>query len=512
MKRLLAVALIVAALAVALELFLRGGGRTALLDPADLFAPDRRGWCGGAWVETDEQGQRAPPRRGSGATAAARAIHVVGGRFTAGAGLAVDELYPARLEPRARAGGFEEVVVVAVPEQKPAAVRRLLPELKRDEVLVIEVDGGDLGGDPTPFSIAAPARSLSPVEPSTIAIVNWGRLLAQRRARAAAESEISELVLRDGFTGRATARAKLRLESITRAAAEKRLAPESTRLLRAWIAERYGLQRAETRAARLEEWRALFEELRRGQKIGILLVVGPTPPTVDLAQAARDYAVAVVHAPPFELDPDLRIDAPWPRPAASVHAQVADSLFAELTKRGLLTGSAAAPDRVISHADAIEQQFLSSGGFYDAFVALAKAQLDKSITFPAGDPPPNVLRGLGPNGRLDVATPGELVLRRPSFPTALIVRADAPIGSAPRLLLRHSIGRAVADPQPLDAAPSRPGRPGHVLLEWRFDPPAARTPLDFTPLEFTLQPAPGGGVSVSSVELREVRFTEQHGD
>ena len=55
-----------------------------------------------------------------------------------------------------------------------------------------------------------------------------------------------------------------------------------------------------------------------------------------------------------------------------VHAQAADSLWAVLTRRGLLAGGAAAPEAMLSAADAIEQAFASRGGFDEAAVVLAR--------------------------------------------------------------------------------------------------------------------------------------------
>src|SRR5688572_26518938 len=240
------VVLLVAALSI--ELAARSGGRATLLDPDAAFTPNVSGWCGAARLETDEQSQR----RGASSWLSqplGRSIVVVGGTFTAGAGLDDDELFAAKLEPHARAGGFDRVVSLAAPatpgarDGKLELARRAHATAGRNDVLVLELDGRDLGADPTPFEIAAAARRLEPVAASSSAALTWFEVLRRRRLRASFESEIAELVARDGFTGRAAARANLRLEALTKAANARRLDAGQSRLLQAWLVELHGLER-----------------------------------------------------------------------------------------------------------------------------------------------------------------------------------------------------------------------------------------------------------------------------
>src|SRR6185436_5665198 len=116
---------------------------------------------------------------------------------------------------------------------------------------VLEIDGGELGADPRPFSLALPAgHVLAPIAPSASSAVTWLRLIALRRERAACEREIADLGARDGFTGRAAAHAKLRLEALTSALAQRRPDAAQSAMLRAWIDELFGLAREEVRQER----------------------------------------------------------------------------------------------------------------------------------------------------------------------------------------------------------------------------------------------------------------------
>jgi hypothetical protein len=501
MKRLLLFVLLPAVALLALELSVRGGGRTTLLAPEDAFAPDCRGWCGAAWLETDAGGQRRgatewlAKRRG-------RVIVAVGGAFTAGAGLEDDELYSARLEPHARAGGFERVVGLAVREDKVGAIRRTAATLGRDDVLVIELDARDLDGDPRPFVRREPARHVDAVAPSASAGLTFLRLAAARRERGRLEAEIDALVERDGCTGRATARETLRLAALTDAAHANKLDDEQAALLRGWLEQLHGLSRDEQRKVHLAEWTKLFEELQRDQRIVFAVVIGPKATTLALVQEARDAAFVVVHAPPFELDADLRMDVPWPRPAAAVHAAVADSLWDALTKRGLLSGAAAAPAKVADAAATIEQHVMSRGGFDEATIALARERVKTTLELDGRELPVSVLHGLAVDGRLEPGARAEILLRRPSFPTELIVTGDVPAGDAPRLSLRHPIGSATAEPEPVkDGRGSSHGRE----FQWRFVPPAQRSPIELTPLEFALL-APADGAAPAAIRLQSLRF------
>jgi hypothetical protein len=496
--------LFVVAAVVALDLATRIGANTTVVTPEEATTPSIRGWCGGAWLATDAEGQR----RGAAATIAAKPKHavlVVGGAFTAGAGLADDELYPARFEPHARAGGYGPVAAVATLHDKVAEARRRIDELD-PALVVLEIDATDLGADVQPYTIGvsgSDGASLVPrlplFEPTWSGIATFLRRERWASARDDVERDVAELCRRDGFTGRAAAQAKLRLDAVTTALRDGTLAPRDTALLRALLADLHGLERTEERVRRLEPWSALFEELRRDQarRATVVLVTGPLLPVLALSQQALHHGLPVVHAAPFELDPQMRVAMPEQRPSAAVHAMVADSLWSLLTKRTLLRASAAAPAEVVAAADAVEQHVLARGGIEESFVTLAQSQCSADLVVGRGEPPVAAFRGVGADGAVAADRVAEVVLRRSGFPTAVVVRAEVAKGGRPSLRLRHFLREETAAPSVVATAQALDR--DAELLEWRFVAPEARGPVDF--VGFALR---FGG----AVRLRQVRFVE----
>ena len=133
-------------------------------------------------------------------------------------------------------------------------------------------------------------------------------------------------------------------------------------------------------------------------------------------------------------------------------------------------------------------------------MTLARQQIGSEIAFDAGPPPVAALRGVGAGGRVEPETPAEIVVKRLPIPLALVVRARVRGGAAPRLSLRHALGGAAADPERAAGATDRD------QFVWTFDPPAARSPIDYTALEFTCLP-PEDGSRGAAIELEEIRYT-----
>lgn len=511
-------------LLLAAELAVRLVLPNATIEPTGWREANRDALCGAVRYATDGAGQRAR------ATAQlerplAHPLLIVGGEFTAAAGLALAERYPERLEKRALAGGFSEVVALAVADREvelrrvlqlpradvaaggpPAAVVR---HAKGPDVVVVEIDGAIYGGDASRLAIPAAAAPLPPFAFDALRIVDAWELLQLRRSRRREEAAIVDLVQRDGLTGRASTAAKSRLEALTAAFAARRVTAEQLHFLRGVLGEVHGLRRALARAAALERWNQLFGELRDAQRAAIVLVTGPTLLSLAVAHGAEGFGHAVVHAPPYELDPQLRVALPVDRPAAVVHAQVADSLWATLTKRGLLPPEAAAPSAVIERADAIEQSYNSRGGFEESAIRLAEVQVGSHLVIARGELPLGVLAGVADDGSIEPGRAVELVLRRPSLSAEFVVRGEAPVGALPLLEFRAKVGPTVERQQ---VAPRvvglAVGRPGHERVEWSFAWPASTGLIDYPGIELELlaPAAATGGAPSGPVWLREAMF------
>ncbi len=544
--RLVVIVIAVVALVVAaVEITARVTDRGTLLPAEAAGRANQRGWCDGAWLATDGAGQRGESgdRAGTGDRNESGAalvrpltdpIVVVGGEFTAGAGLDLEELFPQRLAARAQTGGFSEVVTV-VAADKLATARRILASPRSvprsgtgptksvirhsagPDLLVLELDGRDAGGDLAPWVIAAQSTEAAPSQRSPTAPLpplpitsssaawNWMRVLGWRRNRDAFERSVEELVARDTYTGRATARAKLRLDQLTHAVQQRQLDPQTRAFLRVVLTELHGLVRTTERGARIAEWATFFKELQVDQRLVVVVMSGPTLLTLGMGQAALDASHVVVHAPPFELDPELRAPLANERPAAVVHAQVARSIAWRLTKRGLLVGDAALPAADLETADSIEEQFQSRGGFDEALFKLVEAPLSEELVIGLGEPPIAALSGIGRDGQVAASTRAEVVLRRAGSSTDLFVRADVPTGALPTLRLRYAVFDKV---QSVESSPELlgpvDGHPDRQSVEWRFAPPPAHGPIDFPALEFALLPP--AGKAPEAWHLRSVRF------
>lgn len=481
-------------------------GRT--VDPADWGDPAASGACGGVEWSGAARGVRAATAGGgSDPRALGHAIGIVGGAFTAAPGLALEERWPERLAARARASGYDELVV-RCGRDRLELVRELLrapraagaggppAALVRHErgpdLLLLEIDPELAGADAAPWIVGGDAPAPVAFAPGASRLLDAFELLSLRRWRATQESAIAELAQRDGFTGRAAAQVKRRLDALLEETQARR-GGEPPALLHAVLAERYGFSRTLQRKAIGAAWAGLFRELREEQRSLIVLVTGPTLPTLAVAHAAESIGHAVVHAPPFELDPQLRIALPAPRPAAIVHAQAADSVWVAASARGLVADAVAATPAQREIAAAIEQSHVSRGGSEEALLRLVDGLLAANLEIGRGAPPFAVLHGVGAGGRVGPGAKIELVLRRPPLATALIVRAEAPAGRRPPLVARWLVGDSV------ESAPSSPaalgpaaGRPGFERLEWTFPPPPSTGPFDYPGFEFELLPEPDG--------------------
>lgn len=493
---------LVIGIVLAAELAVRALLPTAVVAASDWAAPSRDGWCGAVRWQTDGGGQRGD------ATALrsrplAHPLAIVGGEFTAGAGLALAERYPERLASRIVRHGWSDVVAVATTDRL-AAVRQLLdaprardagvgPSGSRQqrergpEVVVLEIDPAQNGGDAALFSIPDALAPLADRPAGPLRLLDGVRRWQLRRERDAAEAAVAELVAHDGWTARATAQLRLRSEALTAAVRERRTDAAQDALLRGALEEWHGLTRTVERVAAARDFAELCERMRAEQRLLIVLVTGPTLPTLRLAQAARDAGQVVVHAPAFEFDPQLRVAAPASRPAAAVHEQVARTLWGTLTKRGLLPAPAAAPPDVIAQADEIELRFESRGGFDEALLTLARSEVGPIVTFGGAKVARSVLHGVQGDGRIAVGAPAELVVARPPGAIELVVRGEVAAGGRPRLQMRMLAGEAVerveAEPLVVGGAAAVSG---HERIEWRFPPPPTRGAFDFPGIELTL--------------------------
>ncbi len=517
---------------VLLSLFVVAEVAVRIVLPSATISPDR--WrdagsdalCGAVRYATDANGQRARATERL-ASPLAHPLLIVGGKFTAAPGLALSERYPERLERRARAGGFSDVVALAVDDLE-AAVRSALqlprapagsagppPSVTRHatgpDVLVIELDAAQSGADDALFTIQNDEPGPAPFQFGPVRVVDAWELFRLRRWRRSHEAALVDLVQRDGLTGRGTARMKQRLDLLTQALRERSVDAAQLRYARAALAELHGLSRSRARATTVARFTQLFTELRDQQRAVFVLVTGPTVLSLAVAQTAESFGHVVVHAPPFELDPQLRVMLPSPRPAGVVHAQVADTLWAALSRRGLLAPSAAAPAEVIERADAIEQSFQSRGGFDESTFRLLESQVSAQVEVGYGPLPLSVLSGVGEDGRFAADGCAELVLRRPSLPTEFVVRCEVPAGQRPLLELRYLLDRRLiserVSPKELGAVA---GRIGLERLEWSFAPPAPVGPIDYPGIELQLAPeASSDRSAVPECFLREARFLVQ---
>jgi hypothetical protein len=522
MMRRIAIGLL-SALVAAAEIAARFVLPAEVIEPKDWALPDADGWCGGVRWQTDSGGQRAR------ATARAAQPHahpllVVGGEFTAAPGLEVAERYPEQLAELIRGGGFDTVVALSSPAPMadldralgvaratggaPGPSSALVRHERGPDVVVLEIDPTSSLGDARCFALADarppwPDRAASSSR-AWDAVLRW----RQRGERDAAEAEVVALVEHDGWSARATGAMRARLDELTAALRGPSLARAQEALLRALISELHGLGRSRSRAAVAATFSEQCRRLRDEQRVMVALVTGPTLLTLGLAQAARDAGHSVLHAPAFEHDTRLRVVAPHSRPAVAVHAMVARSLWAELTRRGLLAPGAAAPASVLEEAREIEQRFESRGGLDEALLTLARTQIRAVVELDGATLPVCVLHGIEAGGRLVAGQRAELVLRRPPGTQELVVRGEAAAGARPRLELRSLAGEVLdvreAAPRVLEGALTGDGR---ERLEWSFPPPATRGAHDYPGIELSLlpsDPAPPDGVAPAVAWLREI--------
>jgi len=521
MKRLVIAAGIVLAAA---EIAARIALPAAVVRQDEWDAPGRDGWCGGVRQTTDGEGQRGDATARL-AQPLAHPLIVVGGEFTAGAGLALEERWPERLAPRAVAGGWSEVVAVSA-RDRLAAVRRVLDlprapaqgggppagvvrHARGPDALLLEIDPSFNGGDGARFSIddaaIAPVAPIEELDFGPSRLLDAWRLFALRRTRDARESEAAELAAGDGWTGRATARARRRFDLVSEAVRSKKCDAAQERLLRAAIAELHGMSRALERRAVARDFIELCARFRDEQRTLIVVVTGATTLTLGLASSAADGGATVIHSPPFELDPQLRIALPAPRPAAAVHAQVAESAWGALSRRGLLAPGSVAPEAVAQRADALEQHLRSRGGLDESLLRLAEAQVGEVLVFERDGLPLAVLGGIEPGGRLAAGTVGELVIRRPPLAIEMVVRGEAPAGTLPTLRRRCLVGDKIDE---ADAAAKRlegaATRPGHDRVEWSFKPLTPTGPIDLPGLTLEIAAPDGSAPAARELYLREI--------
>jgi hypothetical protein len=524
MKRLvIAAGIVLAAAEIAARIVLPA----ATVRPDEWDAPGRDGWCGGVRYATDGDGQRG----GAAARVAQPLAHpliVVGGEFTAGAGLERAERWPERLAPRAVAGGWSEVVAWSA-RDRLAAVRRLLelPRAKESgggppagvvrhargpDAVLLEIDPSFNGGDGARFSIADAAPDpIEPIEPfedlsfGPSRLLDAARLFSLRRTRDAREAEVAELAAHDGWTARAADHARHRLDRVTEATRTRKCDAEQERLLRASIAELHGMSRALERRAVAHDFIELVARFRDEQRTLIVVVTGATPLTLGLASSAADGGAVVIHSPPFELDPQLRVALPAPRPAAVVHAQVAESAWSALTRRGLVSPAAGAPEAVQQRADELEQHLRSRGGLDESLLRLAEAQVGTIVVFERDLLPLAVLGGIEPGGRLAAGAVGELVIRRPPLAIEMVVRGEAPAGTLPTLRRRCLVGDKIdvadARAKRLEGAATRPGC---ERVEWSFLPLTPTGPVDLPGLTLELAAPEGAPPAAREIWLREL--------
>ncbi|MSP15217.1 MAG: hypothetical protein EXR73_01165 [Myxococcales bacterium] len=510
------------------------GARIAL--PATVVNPDAaRGadqdaLCQTATWRTDSEAQRG----GAGARATIPSAHpllLVGGAFTAGAGLRLEERFPEQLAPHALAGGFSEVIAWSA-DDRVAAIERLLAMPRTApsvggppisvvrhaagaDVVVVELDPTFNGGDATLFSMQSdPLPPFAEFELGPSRLVDAFALLRRRQERDAEESNVFDLISRDGWTARATGRLRHRLDLLTQAVLAHRCDADQERLLRAVLAEMHGLSRLRARREATDRFTSLCNRMRDEQRSFIVLVTGPTLLTLGLVQTALNGGHVVIHAPPFELDPQLRVGG---RPSAAVHAQTAESVWTVLTKRGLIAASANAPATVLDRADEIEQRFAQRGGQDESLINLVRLQIGSIISFDRGPLPLSVLRGVAQDGRLDAAQEAEFVLKRPPLAVEMVVRGEMAAGARPSMRMRYFAGERL---ESVEVAVRALGETvsGSAIerLEWSFEPPPSRGPIDYPSftLELVMPPqrppprlpdaSPAAAPSANSCRLREI--------
>jgi hypothetical protein len=449
---------------------------------------------------------------------------IVGGAFTEARALPDDLRWSSRLAQRVvGATGFSDLVVAAPLAGPGPVLQAALPALARTadppsarglnvvahdrgaDVIVIEAGGDALGGDALPFLIGLPPTAAAAPAPDRhgLALLNWFAQWRDARAHADDERALELLIASDGFVAGAAAGARRRLEELTAAVSARRPDEAQTRFLRALIGELYGLRRGEVRLQAIGEWRRLFGALRMEQRSILLVLTGPSLTQVALLQLAMDLAIPIVHAPPFDLDPRLRLDHGGADAAAAVHAEVADAVWAALTHRGILPAVLHAPEGVIELSDQIEAAARARGGIDESLIVLANGCLTERCELGA-TPPPEALFGIGAHGRLTPGVAAELVLKQPSLPDELVVRASVKAGGTPpRLKIRHARGELLLEPRVVAPA----GKAERILLEYRGAAPSTKDVVVRPAYEFTL--ATAANAADPEFELAVVELTHK---
>jgi hypothetical protein len=498
-------AVVVIAVPAAAELWLRARGIGGRPDEGTPAIPA---------IEAPERPRAAP-------------LLVAGGGFTAAAGLREGARWCDRLAAHVTgATGFSEVVVGA-PLSDPGAFVELADRtLARTaakpaerglnavghatgaDVVLLEAGGDALGGDPASFVIAPPrGEGGSPPVPGkrrSLALLDWFDRWRAARALDDDERAVAALVASDGFVAGAAANARVRLEEMTAAVASRRPNESAARFLRALINELHGLKRSEARDRALAQWRKLLGTLRMEQRSSILVLTGPSLLEVGLEQVALAAAIPIVHAPPADLDPRLRIGNG--RAAAAVHAELADAVWAALTRRGILPPALAAPADVAARADAIEAAAHARGGIDQALITLVHAWLPERCEIGA-TPPPEVLFGIGPRGRLVPGVAAEVVLKRPSLPDEIVVIAALKAGTTafPTLRVRHATGELRLEAKTTRAPSGR--EDGRRFVEYRAAAPPTREVVAWPAFELTVEV--GAGAADPEFEVSRVELTRQ---
>ena len=500
-RGLVVLAVVVVAVPAAAELWLRASGEAG---PPPPVAPPS--------IDAPERPRAAP-------------LLVLGGDFTYAAGLRAGERWTDRIAARVTgATGFSEVVVGAPLADPSPFLDAALATLARTseapaarglnavhhehgaDVVLFEAGGDALGGDPAPFVIESPrpgpAALAQPERRRPLALLEWIDRWRDARRLDEEERAIARLVAKDGFVAGAAANARLRLEELTAAVASRRPDESASRFLRALIGELHGLGRIAARERAIANWRKIFGRLRMEQRSTILVLTGPSLLQVGLDQLALSFAIPTVHAPPVDLDPRLRVGGSG-RAAACVHAEVADAVWATLTKRGILPPALAAPAGAEALADSIDAAARARGGIDQALITLAHAWLPERCEIGA-IPPPEALFGVGERGRLAPGAPAEIVLKRPSLPDELVVTASvkAGTGTLPRLKLRHKGGELLLEPRAVNSPSGTQG--DRLRVEYRTAAPPTKEVVAWPAYELTVVVEPDAAdpeVELAAIEL-----------
>jgi hypothetical protein len=493
------------------------------------------------WLRADREAGPPPPPAPPAIEAPERPraapLLVLGGEFTCAAGLRAGERWSDRLAARVTgAAGFSEVVVgapladpspfletalssLARTSEAPAA--RGLNAVHHDhgaDVVLFEAGGDALGADAAPFVIGSPRPEpqalATPERRRPLALLEWYDRWRAGRRLDEDERAVARLVATDGFVAGASANARVRLEELTAAVASRRPNESAARFLRALIGELHGLGRIAARERAIANWRRIFGRLRMEQRSTILILTGPSLLQVGLDQLALSFAIPTVHAPPVDLDPRLRIDNHDPqmridnssRAAAAVHAEVADAVWATLTKRGILPPAMEAPAAAASLAESIDAAARARGGIDQALITLAHAWLLERCELGA-TPPPEALFGVGERGRLAPDVPAEIVLKRPALPDELVVAASVRAGTAalPRLKLRHATGELLLEPRAMTSPSAKEG--DRVRIEYRAAAPPTKEVVAWPAYDLTLVVEPDA--ADPEFELATVELTRQ---